>query len=62
LGDGVSGIIGRLECDNTRTLRAAIGRDVDIGAKHLAVVCSLTEQVLQVLPANIVGKLHVLSV
>jgi hypothetical protein len=52
--DSVLGILGSLECDNTRTLGSAIGSSVDVGADDGT---ALTEEVFQVLPANVVGEL-----
>ena len=58
LVDGVPRIVDSLECYNTRPLRATIGRNVNIGAKNGTGVSSLAEQVLQILPANIVRELE----
>lgn len=52
--DGVLCVIWGLECDNTRALGSAIWGSVDICACN---VTSLTEQVLQILPADRERKL-----
>jgi hypothetical protein len=57
LGDGVAGIFRSLKSDNTGALGAAIGCDVNVSAQDLAIVSSLTEEVLQVLPADVIRKL-----
>jgi hypothetical protein len=46
LGNGVSGILGRLKCNNTGTLWTAIGRNVNVSAKNLTIVGSLAEEIL----------------
>ena len=58
MGNGVASILGSLESNNTGALGAAIGGDVDVSAKDLAVVSSLAEEVLQILPADVVRKLE----
>ncbi len=57
LGDGVAGILRSLKSDDTGALGTAIGCDVNVSAEDLAIVSSLTEEVLQVLPADVVRKL-----
>ena len=52
--NGVLGILRSLESDNTRALGSAVGRHVDVSADDGT---TLTEEILQVLPANVVGKL-----
>lgn len=58
LGNGVASILGSLESNNTGALGAAIGGDVDVSAEDLTVVSSLAEEVLQILPADVVRKLE----
>ena len=52
--DGVLGILGSFKSDDTRALGSAVGRHVDVSADDGT---TLTEEILQVLPANVVGKL-----
>jgi hypothetical protein len=59
LGDGVAGILWSLESDNTGALGTTIGCDVNVSAENLAVVSSLAEEVLQILPADVVRKLEI---
>ena len=60
LGDGVARIFGGVKGNNTRSLGATIWSHVDIGADNGAGDCSLTEEVLEILPADVVGKLDIL--
>jgi hypothetical protein len=57
LVDGVSRIVHGLESNDARALGATIRSDVDVGAENGTSVGSLAEEILQVLPANIVGEL-----
>jgi hypothetical protein len=52
--NGVLGVLGSLESDDTRALGSAIWGGVHVGADDGT---ALTEEVFQVLPANVVGKL-----
>jgi hypothetical protein len=52
--NGVLGVLGSLESDDTRALGSAIGGGMHVGADDGT---ALTEEVFQVLPANVVGKL-----
>ena len=54
LSDGVPSIIYSLESNDTRALWSAIWSDVNIGTKDRAGMSGLTEEVFQILPANIV--------
>ena len=57
LGDSIPAVLGCLERDNTGTLGTAIGGNVNISADDLTGISSLAEEILQVLPADVVWKL-----
>jgi hypothetical protein len=56
LRNGVAGIVGALEDNNTRSLGTTIRSDMDVGSNYCAVSSSLTEQVFEILPAYVEGK------
>jgi hypothetical protein len=57
LVNGVSRIVYGLESYYARALGTTIGGHVDIGAEDRSGVSSLTEQIFEILPANVVWKL-----
>jgi hypothetical protein len=55
LVDGISGIVHGLESYYAWALGATIRGHVDIGTENGSSMCSLTEEILQILPADVVG-------
>ncbi len=54
-GNSVGSVVRVAECNDTGTFGAAIGTHVDVGTRN---VTSGPEEILEVLPADIVGKLR----
>lgn len=57
LGNGVLSVIGVVESDDARALGTAVRGNVDVGADDGTDGHSLAEKVLEILPADSVGKL-----